>query len=219
VVPAGGSLSEAHAISALAALAQPTRLAIFRLLVRHEPVGVTAGVIAETIGAPHNTLHRRPPGGLQPSGDRWHLGLSANNQRRRAVYRSFVFHVDEVDEACSALKSEGLRPGFEESATIVDGATREMESPRAKIGTSGLRASPGARMRVPRRRPDRTLATPKKVGRSENVFRLARYRVCRLLLAGDFCADTNSLAVAEKELYSSIFENPAHIPKGSLLRR
>ncbi len=56
VVPAGGSLSEAHAISALAALAQPTRLAIFRLLVQHEPVGITAGVIAETVGAPHNTL-------------------------------------------------------------------------------------------------------------------------------------------------------------------
>ena len=55
-VPAGSSLTEAHAISALAALAQPTRLAIFRLLVKHEPIGVTAGVIAETIGAPHNTL-------------------------------------------------------------------------------------------------------------------------------------------------------------------
>lgn len=54
-VPAG-TLSEAHAISALAALAQPTRLAIFRLLVKHEPLGITAGVIADTIGAPHNTL-------------------------------------------------------------------------------------------------------------------------------------------------------------------
>jgi DNA-binding transcriptional ArsR family regulator len=55
-VPSGGSFSEAHAISALSALAQPTRLAIFRLLIKHEPKGVTAGVIAETIGAPHNTL-------------------------------------------------------------------------------------------------------------------------------------------------------------------
>jgi len=55
-IPTGSSLSEAHAISALAALAQPTRLAIFRLLVKHEPVGITAGVIAATIGAPHNTL-------------------------------------------------------------------------------------------------------------------------------------------------------------------
>jgi ArsR family transcriptional regulator len=55
-VPSGSQLSEAHAISALSALAQPTRLAIFRLLIKHEPVGITAGVIAETVGAPHNTL-------------------------------------------------------------------------------------------------------------------------------------------------------------------
>lgn len=55
-VPAEGALDEAHAISALSALAQPTRLAIFRLLVKHEPAGIAAGVIAETIGIPHNTL-------------------------------------------------------------------------------------------------------------------------------------------------------------------
>src|SRR6267378_5549581 len=55
-VNAGDTFSEPHAISALAALAQPTRLAIFRLLIKHEPIGITAGVIADTIGAPHNTL-------------------------------------------------------------------------------------------------------------------------------------------------------------------
>lgn len=52
----GDQLGEGHAIAALSALAQPTRLAIFRLLIKHEPVGITAGVIADTIGAPHNTL-------------------------------------------------------------------------------------------------------------------------------------------------------------------
>jgi ArsR family transcriptional regulator len=55
-VPADGALSLPHAISVLAALAQPTRLDIFRLLLKHEPVGLTAGVIAETIGAPHNSI-------------------------------------------------------------------------------------------------------------------------------------------------------------------
>src|SRR5258707_10099296 len=55
-VNSGQARSEMHAISALAALAQPTRLAIFRLLIKHEPAGISAGVIAETIGAPHNTL-------------------------------------------------------------------------------------------------------------------------------------------------------------------
>jgi len=55
-VPAGGPLSPADAISVLAALAQPTRLEIFRLLLKHEPIGVTAGVIADTVGAPHNSI-------------------------------------------------------------------------------------------------------------------------------------------------------------------
>jgi ArsR family transcriptional regulator len=55
-IPSGSKFSEAYAISALSALAQPTRLAIFRLLIKHEPVGITAGVIADTVGAPHNTL-------------------------------------------------------------------------------------------------------------------------------------------------------------------
>jgi DNA-binding transcriptional ArsR family regulator len=45
-----------HALSALAALGQPTRLAIFRLLMQREPEGLAAGSIAETIGCPHNTL-------------------------------------------------------------------------------------------------------------------------------------------------------------------
>lgn len=55
-VPEGGGLSSDHAISVLAALAQPTRLAIFRLLFKHEPVGIAAGVIADTVGAPHNSI-------------------------------------------------------------------------------------------------------------------------------------------------------------------
>ena len=55
-IGADGELSPAHAISVLAALAQPTRLEIFRLLLKHEPVGIAAGSIAEAIGAPHNTI-------------------------------------------------------------------------------------------------------------------------------------------------------------------
>ena len=55
-VAGGAALSPAHAISVLAALAQPTRLEIFRLLRKHEPVGLTAGIIADTGGAPHNTI-------------------------------------------------------------------------------------------------------------------------------------------------------------------
>jgi ArsR family transcriptional regulator len=44
------------AILALAALAQPTRLDVFRLLVRHEPDGLAAGDIARTLAVPQNTM-------------------------------------------------------------------------------------------------------------------------------------------------------------------
>src|SRR3954467_15630555 len=55
-VPAAGAMSSPHALSALAALGQPTRLAIFRLLMQREPDGLPAGTIAEDIGCPSNTL-------------------------------------------------------------------------------------------------------------------------------------------------------------------
>jgi len=44
------------AILALAALAQPTRLDVFRLLVKHEPQGLPAGDIAKDLVVPHNTM-------------------------------------------------------------------------------------------------------------------------------------------------------------------
>ena len=44
------------ALTALAALGQPTRLEAFRLLVRHEPEGMAAGELAQALGAPANTL-------------------------------------------------------------------------------------------------------------------------------------------------------------------
>jgi len=43
-------------ILALGALAQPTRLDTFRLLVRHEPGGMAAGEIARLLAVPQNTL-------------------------------------------------------------------------------------------------------------------------------------------------------------------
>jgi ArsR family transcriptional regulator, arsenate/arsenite/antimonite-responsive transcriptional repressor len=54
--PRGDKMSAPHALAALAALGQPTRLAIFRLLMRREPGGLAAGAIAQSVGCPHNTL-------------------------------------------------------------------------------------------------------------------------------------------------------------------
>src|ERR1700738_1230761 len=43
-------------ILALAALAQSTRLEVFRLLVKHEPDGLAAGDIARALAVPQNTM-------------------------------------------------------------------------------------------------------------------------------------------------------------------
>jgi DNA-binding transcriptional ArsR family regulator len=52
----GQTLSAPHALAALAALGQPTRLQIVQLLMCAEPDGRQAGSIADAIGCPHNTL-------------------------------------------------------------------------------------------------------------------------------------------------------------------
>ena len=44
------------AINALSALAQTTRLDVYRLLVRNEPDGLPAGEIAKRLDVPHNTM-------------------------------------------------------------------------------------------------------------------------------------------------------------------
>lgn len=49
-------MDEQETIIALAALAQPTRLRTFRLLVEREPEGVPAGELARMLEVPQNTM-------------------------------------------------------------------------------------------------------------------------------------------------------------------
>ncbi|MGA7982673.1 MAG: metalloregulator ArsR/SmtB family transcription factor [Chromatiaceae bacterium] len=49
-------MTPAFAVHALSALAQETRLAIYRLLVQAGPTGLVAGQIAEAVGVPAATL-------------------------------------------------------------------------------------------------------------------------------------------------------------------
>lgn len=49
-------MDELKTISALAALAQATRLQTFRLLVSREPEGLAAGELGRLIGVPQNTM-------------------------------------------------------------------------------------------------------------------------------------------------------------------
>ena len=51
-----GYMESEQAIIALAALAQSTRLSVFRLLVKHEPDGLAAGDIANMLAVPQNTM-------------------------------------------------------------------------------------------------------------------------------------------------------------------
>jgi ArsR family transcriptional regulator len=55
VLANGSTMTAPHALAALAALGQPTRLEIFRRLIAREPRGIPAGEIAEAVGARHNT--------------------------------------------------------------------------------------------------------------------------------------------------------------------
>ncbi len=70
------------AILAFSALAQPTRLAVFRLLMTHEPDGLPAGDLARQLEVPHNTMST-------------HLGIlsragliGASRHSRSIVYRA-----------------------------------------------------------------------------------------------------------------------------------
>jgi DNA-binding transcriptional ArsR family regulator len=78
------------AILALAALAQSTRLEVFRLLVKHEPEGLPAGDIAKALAVPQNTMSS-------------HLSVlsraglvSAQRFSRSIVYRADLTHFQTV---------------------------------------------------------------------------------------------------------------------------
>ena len=81
--PGGSGMSVPHALSALAALGQSTRLAIFRLLMQREPAGLPAGALAEAIGCPPNTLSS-------------HLAILARAGLVRGARngRSIIYHAD-----------------------------------------------------------------------------------------------------------------------------
>ena len=49
-------MDDSNIIEALSALAQPSRLKAFRLLVEKEPEGIAAGELARIIGVPQNTM-------------------------------------------------------------------------------------------------------------------------------------------------------------------
>ena len=91
------------AIDAFAALAQPTRLQAFRLLMTHEPHGLPAGAVARLLEVPQNTMSTHlavlSRAGL----------ISAERQSRSIIYRA---EMDQVREIAAFLVNDccGGRP-------------------------------------------------------------------------------------------------------------
>lgn len=83
-------MDDADTIAALSALAQPTRLAAFRLIVAHAPDGLPAGEIARRLDVPQNTmsthLAQLTRAGL----------VSADRQGRTILYRAEIDHMRAV---------------------------------------------------------------------------------------------------------------------------
>lgn len=107
------------AVAALAALAQESRLAVYRLLVQAGPQGMAAGVIAETLGLPPATLS-------------FHLkelsnaGLAVSRQDGRYVIYSAHFGnalklVDFLTENCCGGQS--CMPECTPAAAVTEGAS------------------------------------------------------------------------------------------------
>lgn len=78
------------AINKFSALAQETRLAAFRLLVRHEPEGLPAGDVARLLHVPHNTMSAH----LAVLA-RAHL-VTSRRESRSIIYRADLDHVLET---------------------------------------------------------------------------------------------------------------------------
>ena len=75
-------MDDISTLTALGALAQPTRLQTFRLLVAREPDGVPAGELARLIGVPQNTMSAH----LSVLA---HAGLVSGERRSRSIiYRA-----------------------------------------------------------------------------------------------------------------------------------
>lgn len=114
------------AILAFAALAQSTRLDVFRLLIEHEPHGLPAGEVARRLGVPHNTMST-------------HLAvlvraglIGAERQSRTIIYRARLASVSELArflvQNCCAGRPEVCAPLLAELSPCCHPATIVNES-------------------------------------------------------------------------------------------
>jgi ArsR family transcriptional regulator, arsenate/arsenite/antimonite-responsive transcriptional repressor len=101
-------MKPAHVVKALAALAQPTRLAIFRLLVARGPDGMAAGQVSQKLEVSPATLsfHFKTLS---------HAGLIESRQHGRFIYYAANFAamngmVAYLTENCCGGNPEACKP-------------------------------------------------------------------------------------------------------------
>ncbi|MGB3461329.1 MAG: metalloregulator ArsR/SmtB family transcription factor [Rhodanobacter lindaniclasticus] len=119
-----------QAITILAALAQESRLAVYRLLVEHAPEGLAASAIAEKLGLPNATLsfHLK---------ELSHAGLVSSRQSGRFIYYAPVMAT--MDELVGYLTDHCCSQSGGTCAT----ATRKC-APAKRVAAAGKRRSGSA---------------------------------------------------------------------------
>ncbi|MEO7068837.1 MAG: metalloregulator ArsR/SmtB family transcription factor [Rhodanobacter sp.] len=103
-----------QAIAALSALAQQSRLAVYRLLLEHAPDGLAASAIAEKLGLANATLsfHLK---------ELVHAGLITNRQEGRFIYYSPIIEtmtalVSYLTENCCSASDQSCEPASAKKA-------------------------------------------------------------------------------------------------------
>ncbi len=128
-------------MAAFAALAQPTRLAAFRLLMAQAPGGLRAGVIAGALGVPHNTLSS-------------HLGILARaglvGARRESRQMIYAADTDGARALVGFLLEDCCRGRPD---ACLPGATHAGEASRGQPGAPAARRAAAAKTREAKRHP------------------------------------------------------------------
>ncbi len=121
-------------ILALAALAQQTRLDVFRLLVKHEPEGMPAGEVARLLAVPQNTMSS-------------HLGILARaklvrteRQSRSIIYRA---NLEAVQRLVTFLLNDCCGGATEICAPVIEAISACCTPSPRLAGTKETAPAPG----------------------------------------------------------------------------
>ena len=119
------------AVACLAALAQDTRLSVFRLLVEAGPEGVSAGVLAETLEVPAATLsfHLK---------ELSHAALVTSRQEGRFIY--YAANFDHMAALMSYLTQNCCKGMPHECLSVVETALGRCCAPSSKRKTQRRRS-------------------------------------------------------------------------------